>query len=101
MLPALRSAAQALGCQYVTEGSTLGGRDLARRLDHLFAPGSADGRRFLLGYGAEHGAMWRDFCAALERCGDTKPRRDEMIATALAAFAAFGDWFGAAQAAAA
>ena len=56
VLPALRSAAQALGCLYVTEGSTLGGRELARRLDHLLPPGSDAGRRFLLGHGARHGA---------------------------------------------
>ncbi len=93
-LPELRSAAQALGCLYVTEGSTLGGRELARRLDHLLPPGSAEGRRFLLGHGPHHGAMWREFCAALEQCGDSAERRAEMIGAALAAFAVFGDWFG-------
>ena len=95
MLPALGSAAQALGCLYVIEGSTLGGRELARRLDHLLPRDSDAGRRFLFGHGARHGAMWREFCAALERCGDTPDRRAEMIATALVAFAVFGDWFGA------
>ena len=96
-LPAPRSAAAALGLMYVTEGSTLGGRELARRLDHLLPPDTEQGRRFLLGHGPRHGAMWREFCAALNSCGDTPPRREEMIAAALAAFAAFGDWFGAAQ----
>src|SRR3954464_6094559 len=38
-LPALGSAAQVLGCLYVVEGSTLGGRELARRLDHLLPHG--------------------------------------------------------------
>jgi heme oxygenase len=94
ILPALGSAAQALGCLYVTEGSTLGGRELARRLDHLLAPGSAEGRRFLLGHGPHHGTMWREFCAALELCGGIPERRAEMIGTALAVFAVFGSWFG-------
>lgn len=89
-LPALRSAAEALGCLYVTEGSTLGGRELARRLDHLLPPDSDSGRRFLLGHGPRHGAMWREFCAALEMCGDTPARREDMICTARAVFAAFG-----------
>ncbi len=96
-LPALPSAAQALGLMYVIEGSTLGGRELARRLDHLLPAGSESGRRFLSGHGAQHGAMWREFCAALERCGDTPERRAEMIAAALLAFAVFGEWFGAAK----
>ncbi len=100
-LPALHSPAQALGCLYVTEGSTLGGRELARRLDHLLPPGSAEGRRFLLGHGPRHGAMWREFCAALEQCGDSPERRADMIGAALAAFAVFGDWFGPAANAAA
>jgi heme oxygenase len=95
VLPPLLTAAQALGCLYVTEGSTLGGLELARKLDHLLPPGTTSGRSFLFGHGAAHGAMWREFCAALESCGTTPDRRDEMIAVALAAFAAFGDWFGA------
>lgn len=100
-LAVLPRAAAALGCLYVTEGSTLGGRELARRLDHLLPQGSADGRRFLLGHGPNHGAMWREFCAALELCGDTPERRAEMTAAALAAFAVFGDWFGPGETAAA
>ena len=98
-LPALRSAAEALGCLYVIEGSTLGGRELARRLDHLLPADSESGRRFLLGHGPRHGAMWREFCAALEACGNNQARRDEMIGGALAAFGAFGDWFSATEAA--
>jgi heme oxygenase len=97
-LPPLRTAAQALGCLYVTEGSTLGGRELARRLDHLLPPGGAEGRRFLLGHGPNHGILWRELCAALEACGDTQAGRDEMIGTALAVFGVFGDWFGVAGA---
>lgn len=98
-LPVPGSAAAALGMLYVIEGSTLGGRELARRLDHLLPADSTAGRRFLSGHGARHGAMWREFCAALDRCGDTPERRADMIAAALAAFAAFGAWFGMAAAA--
>ena len=94
VLPALHTSAAALGCLYVTEGSTLGGRELARRLDHLLPVDTGEGRRFLLGYGPRHGAMWREFCAALERCGDSEARRVEMIGAALATFHVFGDWFG-------
>lgn len=93
-LPVIDSPARGLGCLYVVEGSTLGGRMLAARLDHLLGPDNADGRRFLLGHGARHGAMWQAFCAALEQGGDTGVRRDEMAGAALATFAAFAAWFG-------
>ncbi|WP_137181335.1 biliverdin-producing heme oxygenase [Roseomonas sp. AR75] len=99
-LPVLRGAAEAMGALYVAEGSTLGGRQLARALDGLLPPGE-DGRRFLLGHGARHGAMWRDFCGALERCGADLAARDAMIAGAIATFAAFEAWFSVPEAIAA
>jgi heme oxygenase len=92
-LPRLRSAAAVLGCLYVVEGSTLGGRELAGRLDHMLTPGEVAGRAFLLGYGARHGAMWRAFCAALDTCGTDAADRADMIDAALASFSAFESWF--------
>ncbi|MGG5811534.1 biliverdin-producing heme oxygenase [Falsiroseomonas sp. CW058] len=93
VLPPLGSAARALGCLYVTEGSTLGGQQLARALDGLLPPGE-EGRRFLLGHGARHGAMWRDCCAAIEACGADPARRAEMVDGAVATFEAFEAWCG-------
>jgi heme oxygenase len=95
-LPPLGSAARALGCLYVTEGSTLGGRQLARALDRLLPPGP-EGRRFLLGHGEAHAAMWRACCLALEACGADPARRAEMLAAATATFAAFEAWFSPAM----
>jgi heme oxygenase len=91
-LPALRGPAEAMGALYVAEGSTLGGRQLAQALDGALPAGDV-GRRFLLGHGARHGAMWRDFCAAIERCGAEPGARAAMIAGAAATFAAFEAWF--------
>ena len=96
-LPPFRTAAAAMGGLYVVEGSTLGGLHLARALDPLLPPG-VEGRRFLLGYGAAHGAMWRACCAAIERCGATPEGLAGMVAGAVAGFAAFEDWFTAAEA---
>jgi heme oxygenase len=92
-LPAQCSAAGVLGCLYVVEGSTLGGRELALRLDHLLPAGDVAGRAFLFGHGARHGAMWRAFCAALEACGTDAGRQVEMTDAALATFGAFEAWF--------
>jgi heme oxygenase len=91
-VPRLDSAARALGCLYVTEGSTLGGRQLARGLDHLL-PAGAPGRAFLLGHGARHGAMWQACCAAVEACGQEPDGLSAMAAGAADSFAAFEAWF--------
>ncbi|WP_237216295.1 biliverdin-producing heme oxygenase [Falsiroseomonas oryziterrae] len=96
-LPRYDTTAAALGALYVAEGSTLGGRHLARALDGLLPPGM-DGRRFLLGHGERHGEMWRTCCAAIERCGAEAEARARMIQGALDTFAAFEAWFTAAEA---
>ncbi|WP_270933264.1 biliverdin-producing heme oxygenase [Falsiroseomonas oryzae] len=91
-LPCYATAAAALGALYVAEGSTLGGRHLARGLDALLLPGP-EGRRFLMGHGARHGEMWRACCAAIELCGAEPGARAAMIRAALETFAAFEAWF--------
>lgn len=88
------SAAAAMGWLYVVEGSTLGGRHLARGLDGLLGEAEA-GRRFLLGHGARHGAMWRACCEAIEQCGATPGGMAAMIEGANDAFRCFEDWFAA------
>lgn len=76
--------ATALGCLYVAQGSTLGGRVIARQLDYLLS--GIDGRRFFAGEAAD-GATWRALCAHLE----TQGSRDlaAMIGGAEAAFTLF------------
>jgi heme oxygenase len=91
-LPWLGTAPMAMGCLYVTEGSTLGGRLLARGLDRLLGSGTA-GRSFLLGRGARHGALWQSFCLALERCGAEPDGVDGMVGGADMTFTAFERWF--------
>lgn len=96
-VPAFATAPEALGALYVTEGSTLGGRQLARGLDYLLPAGGSlregEGRRFLLGHGARHGAMWQACCAAIEACGAEPGGLPGMQAGAAATFAAFEAWF--------
>lgn len=87
------SPARAMGCLYVIEGSTLGGRQLARRLDHLLPAGDMAGRAFLMaGTGRDH-VRWRDFCEALDACGADAASRAEMVAGAVEAFHCFEAWF--------
>lgn len=88
-LPPLDSAAALCGCAYVVEGSTLGGRVLAQAVAPLLGQG-IEGRRFLLGYGEQHGAMWRTFTRTLEAV----PQRERvaMTAAAVATFAVYESW---------
>lgn len=64
-LPPLTSLAQSFGVAYVVEGAQLGGQVLLRRLGPRLAPRPT---RWLEGYGAESGARWRSFAAALGAC---------------------------------
>ncbi len=93
-IPPLPSAAGAMGWLYVSEGSTLGGLHLARALDPLLGQGP-EGRRFLLGLGARHGALWRECCTAIEACGASPARRQAMVDGAVAGFLTFEAWFAA------
>jgi heme oxygenase len=88
------TAAAALGGLYVSEGATLGGKVLAYSLEGMLGPGVA-GRSFLLGHGAAHGAMWRSFCIALERCAAEPGALAAMAGGAEATFSVFETWFAA------
>lgn len=84
--------AHAMGVLYVIEGSTLGGRLLARQLDRV-VPGDGAGRSFLLaGTGMGH-VRWRDFCTALDHCGTDTASRAEMVDAAIETFQCFESWF--------
>jgi len=90
--PVPASRAEALGMLYVLEGSTLGGRELAKRLDHLFGPGTIAGRRFFSGRAADTGRAWRAFLDRLERAEIDAATSAEVIAAAQETFAAFEQW---------
>jgi heme oxygenase (biliverdin-IX-beta and delta-forming) len=88
-LPGLDNAGRFLGCLYVREGATLGGRVLAGRIDHLL--GSAvDGRRFFAGTNRDS-ELWRGCCAAIESLTDVE-RLESMTAAAYETFESFESW---------
>ena len=91
--PTFGSETALLGALYVIEGSTLGGLQIARRLEGIAGEASSEeGRRFFLGRGDRQGAMWRVFVARLESLS-TDPRGvDEAIGAAISTFSAFETW---------
>ncbi len=90
-LPAHDTAAQALGCFYVLEGSTLGARWLLR---HLAPLAIDDSSAYLRSYGEELGAMWSRFRAVIAEYSAQHPAQDaEMVASALVTFQQLDAWF--------
>jgi len=91
-LGVIAGAAEQLGAHYVVEGSALGGRGLARKLDTLLGAGVLDGRRFFSGHAEDTGGVWR---ACLERLAGFSKRpeaRAAVVSGATATFAIFEHW---------
>lgn len=77
------------GWAYVIEGSMLGGHVLHRRLAARLSPWPV---RYLQGYGAQAGSLWREFLAALERNVRSDAHVEQASEAAAQAFASIGDW---------
>ena len=58
-------AAGFLGALYVLEGSTLGGRLIARHLQPTFGFRDGKGDAYFRGHGDQTGALWREITAAI------------------------------------
>ena len=88
-LPALAGPGAVWGTLYVTEGATLGGRVLRRRIEGRLGPVPA---RFLDGHGDRTQPMWRDLGQLADR--HVTSEQDTQLArqTAIQAFAAFRTW---------
>lgn len=67
-LPKIRTVWQAMGCLYVTEGATLGGRIIARHLRQHLGIDALNGARFFSSYANRTGTMWKQYLAGLSQC---------------------------------
>jgi heme oxygenase len=72
---------RAVGCLYVLEGSTLGGRVIQRHIKAALGLDADSGAAFFSGYGFQTGAMWQSFLRFLSAL----PFGQEEIAAAVAA----------------
>ena len=89
-LAPLNTRDKLMGALYVREGSTLGGRVLARQLDRLLGSNSLHGRLFLAGDPGEP-QLWQRCCSLLEEVAATG-NLDETIQAAIATFSALETW---------
>jgi heme oxygenase len=91
-LPRLASMEDALGCMYVLEGSTLGGQFIYRELLSRFGITPETGSKFFYGYGAQSGAMWKQFSECLSNYAQGIENQDKIVVSAVATFDAFETW---------
>ncbi len=80
-----------LGAMYVMEGSTLGGRIIARQVQMALSLTDGHGNAFFRGHGLQTGSFWKEFCGML-REQVPHDETDRVVASAKAMFATFGEW---------
>jgi heme oxygenase len=68
-LPPCDGFAEALGCLYVLEGSTLGGQVISRHFQHSLGLDADNGLAFFTGYGQGTRTMWQTFGECLTAAG--------------------------------
>jgi heme oxygenase len=91
-LPDLGRIWQALGCLYVIEGATLGGRLITRHLQASLGLTPECGGAFFAGYGAETGARWKSFGAMLGGVAEERSQEDMIVASANRTFETMERW---------
>jgi heme oxygenase (biliverdin-IX-beta and delta-forming) len=92
-LPRLETVPEALGCLYVLEGSTLGGRIITALLKKVLPLDESRGCSFFNSYGNEVGRMWSSFLAILERHCEQHDDCDVIVRSACQTFASLDGWF--------
>jgi heme oxygenase len=94
-LPVLETPEQLLGCLYVIEGATLGGRVITRHLEGQLGLKPESGGAFFDGYGTETGTHWKVFCTLLSKHADhctDQGRHEAIVVGANRTFEALTHW---------
>jgi heme oxygenase len=92
-LPDIETVAHVIGCLYVLEGATLGGRVIAPGLEEQLGITAGNGGAFFASYADHVDAMRLSFSRAAEYCCDTAESRDHAIHAAVATFECSIKWF--------
>lgn len=90
-LPSLDSPSAALGCLYVVEGATLGGRVVSRLLRARLGLDATNGAAFFAGYGERTSLMWRGFLECLA-AAEAYVDEDRVTESALETFVTLEAW---------
>jgi heme oxygenase (biliverdin-IX-beta and delta-forming) len=90
-LPKMNDEASLLGAMYVIEGSTFGGRLIARHVECVLKMSGGQGNAYFRGHNERTGTMWQEFCDVLRnKIPDTETT--SVISGAKAMFQVFGSW---------
>jgi heme oxygenase len=93
VLPRLETIPEALGCLYVLEGSTLGGKTISALLAHILPKDQSRGCSFFNSYGKDVGRMWSSFLGILERHCQEHGNDDVVVRSACQTFVSLDRWF--------
>jgi heme oxygenase len=86
----LRDGIEGLGSLYVLEGSTLGGKVIARNVARRLGDAGGESSSYFRGYGDNTSRMWRSFLARLDEAPEADMR--QIGFGALATFERLGSW---------
>jgi heme oxygenase (biliverdin-IX-beta and delta-forming) len=96
-LPPLETQADVLGCMYVMEGATLGGRLITQHVRATLGITLATGGRFFDGYGDDTGVMWHGMRELLVKSAPDSDTQDAMVYSAIATFSGLRGWCESSQ----
>ena len=91
-LPSLETPAEVLGCFYVLEGATLGGRMIAQHIQATLGITPTTGGSFFEGYAGETGTMWHAMRHILVTCAVDVDTENVIVANAIATFTCLRHW---------
>jgi heme oxygenase len=91
-LPPVDDVIDALGCLYVLEGATLGGRILSRHFRVRFGISDEAGSAFFSGYGEQTRAMWEAFGRAVGTITLTVDQNARIVQNARFTFRTLQSW---------
>ena len=91
-LPSLATQAEVLGCLYVMEGATLGGRMITQHVLVTLGITPTTGGSFFYGYAGDTGKLWQAMRHFLVSCAVDTQTEDAIVANAIATFACLRGW---------
>ena len=91
-LPPLNTQTEVLGCLYVIEGATLGGRMITRHLSAALVVTPMTGGRFFEGYGDDTAKMWQGLRQLLVNASPDTEMENSIVTNAIATFACLRGW---------
>jgi len=91
-LPPLGTHAEVLGCLYVMEGATLGGRMITRHIRAALGITPITGGSFFEGYGDDTGMMWQGMRQLLVSGAPDTQTENTIVSNAMATFACLRGW---------